>query len=143
MLRFIIPFIVILVGCGAQPPAPPSEPARNAATQASTAATHDTAVVGVLAIALEGDVELTSETEYRSIGPEIRCSAMLMDAGEPQPVATEVEWKAEPAGSGVFSSGAHGVFFLSEGSGRVEIHAILKTPDGRALRSPKVFLIVP
>jgi hypothetical protein len=49
----------------------------------------------------------------------------------------------EPAAGGVFSSGAHGVFFVPEGPGRVEIQAALKSPDGRETRSPKVYLTVP
>jgi hypothetical protein len=139
----VIVLLFLFAGCGGQPPAAPISPLPPVSPQSTPAAEADTAAAGALAIALEGDVEPASETEYRSKGPEIRCSAMLVVGGVPQPVATEVEWTAEPDGVGVFSSGAHGVFFVPEGSGRVEIHAALKSPEGAETVSPKVILIVP
>lgn len=95
----------------------------------------------VLAVALEGDVESVSETEYRAIGPEIRCSAFLLKDEEASPIAGLVVWKTKPEGAGIFSTGAVGVFFIPERTGAIEIVAEYDH-EGATLRSPALLLHV-
>lgn len=141
----LIPAILLFAtsACGGSSPSGETGPvSSNSASPSSQSSDTALPASSALAIALEGDVEAVSETEYRAKGPEIRCAAMLV-GGEAEPVTSEVDWTADPASAGLFSSGAQGVFFIPEGSGRVEIEARLRNPDGSEIVSPKLILVVP
>lgn len=124
------------ISCGrTAAPAGVETPAATAAAAAKVEAAP------VLAVALEGDVLMLSETEYRAKGPEIRCSAFLIRDETAAPIMGLAEWRVFPAGAGFFSTGATGVFFIPEGTGVVEIEAELEH-EGRHLRSPRLRLHV-
>lgn len=134
---FFLP-VFLTLACGQSSP---SAPIDAQATPAPTATPDARAEAPVLAVALEGDVLAISETEYRAKGPEIRCSAFLIENGSAAPILGLAEWRAMPNGAGVFSTGATGVFFIPERSGAIEIEAECEH-GGRRLKSPRLILHV-
>lgn len=134
---FFLP-VFLTLACGQSSPSAPVEAPD---TTAPTATTNESAEAAVLAVALEGDVLAISETEYRAKGPEIRCSAFLIENGNASPILGLAEWRAMPNGAGVFSTGATGVFFIPERSGTIEIEAECDHA-GRRLKSPRLILHV-
>lgn len=143
MSRFSIALFtgLIAASCGGAPEPAPSPPAAQSAAVTRQAAAPQVKVPP-LAIALEGNVTRKSETEYQATGPEILCSAFLMDSDVPRLVSSDVKWMTDPPG-GTFSFGASGVFFLPDKGSTVKIYAVLEEDSGPSAVSPKLTLLVP
>lgn len=132
--------IVLLSSCGRAPdPATSSTPAPVAAPVSAPILTAPTSSSS-LAVALEGDVQNLGDTLYKATGPEIRCSAMIVDSGEARPATSEVDWKVAPMTAGSFSMGTRGAFFMPTESGTVEIYAELPVDGAPARVSPRLSL---
>ncbi|MEK8022599.1 MAG: hypothetical protein AAB229_02220, partial [Candidatus Hydrogenedentota bacterium] len=142
---------MFIVACGRPAPPPAMPSALSTPTPAVAAIARN---LPPLEIVLEGDAIRRSDTEYEAAGPEILCSAFLMDSEVPRLVSSEVEWKTDPPG-GSFSSGASGVFFLPDSHSTVKIYALFSeqgqvspgasSPSmaGYTVESPRITLIVP
>lgn len=135
------------VACGRMPQAEtaatPRVPAADTTAVMMDEGSSESAVAGQLAVALDGDVTHLGDTRYQAVGPELRCSAMLLpdDGGPPVPATSLVEWKVLPESGGSFSIGAQGAYFLPASTGVVIIHAELPGAAG-ARRSPGLSLSV-
>lgn len=146
-LLFLVVMAPVFVGaCGRAPSPeltalPPTAEADATAAAVERAANESAA--GQLAVALGGDVKHLGDTRYEAVGPELRCSAMILpdDGGAAVPATSLVEWKVEPEDAGTFSIGAQGAYFLPSSPGVVTIRAELTGAAGLR-RSPGLSLSV-
>jgi len=99
------------------------------------------AVSYTLAISLSGDVEQKNETNFVATGPEIVCSAILIDK-ENINVSDMVEWKTDPPG-GNFSKGTRAIYYLVDEKSDVKIYAEYTNDSGIHALSPKLTLSWP
>lgn len=96
-----------------------------------------------LGIALSGQVERVSDVEYKVTGPEIKCSAILIDGDSQTIVTSEVKWISEPEGSAEFSEGAAGVYLIPNQKGSIKIYALYPYEGEVQKKSPEFTLIFP
>lgn len=132
MHKKVLIILALVAACGRAEPPAPMQPVEVVAA----------APQPKLAIAIEGDVRQKDESTFIATGPEIICSAVLMQEGTITSVTDSVEWMTEPPG-GDFSRGTRGVFYLVDEKSDVKIFAEYKNDTGETFVSPKLTLSWP
>lgn len=124
---------MFLAACGQSEPGPPRVP--------PVEKISEPAVSSALAISLSGDIDQKDETTFVATGPEVVCSAVLINS-EIVNVTDLVEWKTDPPG-GDFSKGTGSVHYLADEKSDVRIYAEYTNDSGIRSVSPKLKLSWP